>query len=634
MKQPAIVSVGIPVFNGAERLPETLATILAQDHPDLEIILSDNASTDGTEELCRDFARRDPRIRYFRQAHNTGMGANWSFVREQATGAYFIWAADDDRWSPNLLSTLWRALQDEPGAVMAFPTNHFINEQLETVIDCSSLPDLAGPWPLLQRLNHVLWFEEGQQKGNLVYSLIRTDAVQRMPFPTLATQAYREWGGDQLIVFALAFEGYFVYVPEAHFYKRYFPTKKYESDDLHEHVHEMQGYFARYRQLIQQSQLDPLSRDTLLASVAVRESVWYSRVLSAKGLDQVRGRLALMVEHCDQVRERPADLSTKRTRGNREPLTSIVILNYNGRAHLAQCLASIRKQTTSRYEVIVFDNASTDGSREWLRTVPDITLVESPVNLGCPPGRAQAIALAQGDYVLFLDNDTLVTPAWLSSFLAHMEADPEIGILGPRSNHVSGAQLVTQVAYANEYELGQFAKLWTWLARRQPTLIPAHRLVGFCMFIRRAVIERIGGPDPQFGKFGFEDDDYTLRAKVAGFRTMIANDIYIHHTGGPQSKGDPEYNRQMLEAWEVYRRKWRIPDELPCGRAYDVEALSAQPFDAARHFVPIPPAEEVRRHLYRRSPVAASGADLAPAPVVAAEAWLIQARPQDLAYDR
>jgi GT2 family glycosyltransferase len=284
-----------------------------------------------------------------------------------------------------------------------------------------------------------------------------------------------------------------------------------------------------------------------------------------------------------------------------------VILNYNGREHLPPCLESIERWTRSPYEIIVFDNASTDGSQSYLRTVPGITLVESPVNLGCPPGRAQAIALAKGEFVVFLDNDTVVTPGWLSTFLGHMRRHPDIGLLGPRSNYVSGGQLVTTASYRNSFELVQFARWWCWMARRQPVLVPTHRLVGFCMFIRRSVIDRIGGPDPQFGKFGFEDDDYTLRAMVAGFRAMIANDVFIHHTGGPQAGGNLEYNLQLLQAWMVFKRKWGIPPELDCGQAYDVAAIRSQPFDPNRHYVPIPPASLVTPMVYRPPATVAVG---------------------------
>ncbi len=597
-EQRPLVSIGLPVYNGGKHLTATLMQLLSQDYRHLELIISDNASTDDTEAICREIGSRDSRVRYYRQLTNTGIGRNWDFVCQQATGEYFMWAAHDDQWSPNAVSALAQALAEEPEAVLAFPNNCFINDRGESVIDCSQLPDLAGPLPLLQRVEHVLWFEEGSQKGNLVHGMMRRETIQRVGVPTLDGANFPDWGGDQLVVLAMALEGYFVHVPEAQFNKQYFPARCYAAEDLVENLCEINGYFARQRRLIADSKLDVPSKAMLLASLAARETTWYCRVMSAKNTGDLRKNLSALIEDSDANRD-SAPLRHQANQQGEYGLTSIVILNYNGRQHLQHCLQSIEKYTTTPYEVIVFDNASTDGSKEYLRTFPNITLVESPVNLGCPPGRAQAISLAKGDFVVLLDNDTMVTPGWLRRFLDHLHAHPDIGILGPRSNYVSGKQLVPTAAYTNHFELDQFAKLWSWNAARIQPLVPTHRLVGFCMCVRREVIDRIGGFDAGFGKFGFEDDDFTLRALVAGYRAMIANDVFIHHTGGPQTRGDAAYNMQLAEAWMTFKQKWGIPLALACGDPYDISHVVAQHFDVAKHFVPIPNAAEVSPMIYR-----------------------------------
>jgi glycosyltransferase involved in cell wall biosynthesis len=90
------VSIGVPVFNGGEFLRETLDSILAQDYTDFELIISDNASTDNTEEICRDYRARDSRIRYVRQSENIGGYNNYKFLLDSALGEYFMWSAADD----------------------------------------------------------------------------------------------------------------------------------------------------------------------------------------------------------------------------------------------------------------------------------------------------------------------------------------------------------------------------------------------------------------------------------------------------------------------------------------------------------------------------------------------------------
>ena len=271
---------------------------------------------------------------------------------------------------------------------------------------------------------------------------------------------------------------------------------------------------------------------------------------------------------------------------NKEQLVSIIILNFNGAAYIQKCIESIKAHTDEPYELIVVDNASTDDSLAYLRTLKEITLVENPENLGCPPARTQAMALAHGEYVVLLDNDTVVTHGWLTAFITHARRNPTIGLLGPCSNHVAGPQKVDEVPYENVQGLESFARTFSDRNRGHLTIVP--RLVGFCMFIRRVVVDRIGAPDPRFGKFGFEDDDYTWRAIISGFQAAIAQDIFIHHIGGPQVKGDMQYNQYLLDAWDIFKAKWGLPADLEYGTPFDVADYLAQPFDMAKHFIPVP----------------------------------------------
>lgn len=96
MRSDVPVSIGIPVRNGEIRVSNAIRSVLAQDFPDLELVISDNASTDGTEDVCREFARADPRIRYFRQPENIGLLNNFIAVMSLARGRLFTWVGDDD----------------------------------------------------------------------------------------------------------------------------------------------------------------------------------------------------------------------------------------------------------------------------------------------------------------------------------------------------------------------------------------------------------------------------------------------------------------------------------------------------------------------------------------------------------
>jgi GT2 family glycosyltransferase len=284
-------------------------------------------------------------------------------------------------------------------------------------------------------------------------------------------------------------------------------------------------------------------------------------------------------------------------------MTSILILNYNGKEHVERCLLALRAFTDVAYELIVIDNGSTDGSQEFLRAAdaPNITLVENPENIGCPPARAQGMALADGDYIVFLDNDTVVTAGWLSRLIQHCENNPAIGMLGPSTNYISGPQMIPGVMYETTPELVHIAA--TMATHFEGMLQPTTRLVGFCMFIRRAVVEKIGSCDPRFGKYGFEDDDYSIRAILAGFELRIARDVFIHHLGSRgQVDGGLDYSSLVREAWSVFQGKWGIPADMEFD-AYGSDRplhLPYRPFDPALDYIALPDRADIEPFITRR----------------------------------
>jgi glycosyltransferase involved in cell wall biosynthesis len=124
----ATVSIGLPVRNGAQYLMRALDSILSQTFDDFEIIVSDNASTDDTQRICCDYARRDARIRYKRQSKNIGLSANFNYVFEQSKGLYFKWAAHDDELDSRYLELCVWSLERSPDAVLCHSLLQYIDE--------------------------------------------------------------------------------------------------------------------------------------------------------------------------------------------------------------------------------------------------------------------------------------------------------------------------------------------------------------------------------------------------------------------------------------------------------------------------------------------------------------------------
>lgn len=120
-----LVSVGMPVYNGERTIRQALQSILAQSHANLELFISDNASTDRTGEICEEFAKHDARIRYHRQERNLGGAANFKYVLDQASGSYFMWAGADDIRSPDFVACNLAFLEQHPDFVLSNSPTRF-----------------------------------------------------------------------------------------------------------------------------------------------------------------------------------------------------------------------------------------------------------------------------------------------------------------------------------------------------------------------------------------------------------------------------------------------------------------------------------------------------------------------------
>ena len=212
-----------------------------------------------------------------------------------------------------------------------------------------------------------------------------------------------------------------------------------------------------------------------------------------------------------------------------QELTSIIIITYNKLDYNKLCIESIRNHTeTGSYEIIVVDNHSTDGTREWLESQQDLILISNNENVGFPAGCNQGIKVAKGSSILLLNNDTIVTPNWLANLQNCLFSASDIGAVGAVTNSCSNFQTVYS-EYASVDELTDFAGKFN---KQNPALWENRtRLVGYCMLIKSEVVNKIGLLDEVFSPGNYEDDDYCLRIRNAGYRLVLCRDTYIHHFG-------------------------------------------------------------------------------------------------------
>lgn len=203
-----LVSIGMFAYNEARFLRASLDSLLAQDYANFELIISDNCSTDATEAICREYAARDPRIQYHRQASNIGSAANSIHVLNLATGKYFMWASGHDLWSPTLLSRCAALLESHPSAALACASADWIDEEGFAWDKESGWYDSRG-LEAMQRFFMVFW-------GNAhpILGLIRTRYLRELP------KIHACVGSDQIVLAELALKGDFLHASDARWWRR------------------------------------------------------------------------------------------------------------------------------------------------------------------------------------------------------------------------------------------------------------------------------------------------------------------------------------------------------------------------------------------------------------------------------
>lgn len=235
--------------------------------------------------------------------------------------------------------------------------------------------------------------------------------------------------------------------------------------------------------------------------------------------------------------------------------TSIVILTYNKLDYTKLCIESIRKYTEKdSYEIIIVDNNSTDGTVEWLKLQHDIRTIFNSENMGFPKGCNQGIEIAEGDDILLLNNDTIVTPRWLDNMTKCLYSSDDIGAVGTVTNNCSNYQSIP-VNYTSIDEMLRFAEDFN---QSNPELWEQRlRLVGYNMLIKGSAVKEVGLLDERFTPGNFEDDDYSLRIRRAGYKVMLCKDTFIHHFGSTSFKENAQAFKSLLRDNAIkFEEKW------------------------------------------------------------------------------
>ena len=452
-----LVSIAMTVFNAAPFLVKTLNSILAQDYGDLELIISDNCSDDGTSEICRNYAKIDGRIRYFRNISNMGATRNSYKAIDMCSADFIMHAADHDLYHPTFISRLMEVLKHDPTVVLAYPRTLYIDE-IDNVLDlCPDVIDTRG-MQVCQRFSKNIW-EFGWM--NMIYGVYRS-----APFKSV-WHAHPTIGADHVIIANLCLLGTIAQINEPLFFRRrnrpdetmqectirqlksisganlekLIPWTKlayehikvvtesgldeYDKDFLCEDIRKcfparfgdfMRGEVA---QLIAESPIilsNPKALQNLydyrkaeIARVALMCSFFYPESAELDGL--ISGAFCGIVGSVGANALMPSLDIISDT--NFYKTVSVIIPTHNRESLITRAIESVIAQTYPIHEIVVVDDASSDNTESLIHDLQDRYRQIKYYKIekgGAQAARNEGIRKASGEWIAFLDSDDEFLP--------------------------------------------------------------------------------------------------------------------------------------------------------------------------------------------------------------------------------
>lgn len=236
----------------------------------------------------------------------------------------------------------------------------------------------------------------------------------------------------------------------------------------------------------------------------------------------------------------------------------IIIPVWNQLVHTRDCIEHVAGNTRYPYRLIVIDNGSEEPTKSYLAglSIPgvEVRIIRNESNLGFVKAVNQGFKVSDAPYVVLLNNDTIPAPGWLERLVEFAEKNPEIGIMNPVCDG-HGSMAIEEYSRTLERNAGRYMEV--------------NQCFGFCMLIRRSVIDKIGILDEAFGIGGYDDTDYCMRAHKAGYRCACVHSSYVYHKQHVSFKAMGDRQALVSHGQKEYFRKWlrhlRIGLAFPMG---------------------------------------------------------------------
>ena len=241
--------------------------------------------------------------------------------------------------------------------------------------------------------------------------------------------------------------------------------------------------------------------------------------------------------------------------------SSIIIPVYNRLEYTKLCIEYLEKNTELKEaEIIIVDNGSSDGTEVFFRNRKEFIYLRNNENLGFACAVNKGIRESKGLYYVILNNDVIVSKGWLERLIGAADKDKRLGLIGPMTNWISGLQMDKNAEYSDFEGMERYAEsLWK---KFECEYVKHPRIRGFCLLIKKEVVDTIGGLDERFRFGNYEDDDFCLRVDNAGFFCAVAKGIFVHHFGSVTFNNiDIKYNEILEENRKRFVEKWRFDPE-------------------------------------------------------------------------
>jgi glycosyltransferase involved in cell wall biosynthesis len=592
------VSVGVPVFNGESYLAETLDSLLNQTFHDLEIVISDNASTDRTDQICRDYAARDPRIRYHRSDVNRGAAWNHNRVFELARGEFFKWNSADDLCAPEFLARCVAVLDQDSSAVMACSNVSVIDDYGDVVKQGFVPPEVASqsaPNRFRRTIQTNHWCFN-------VYSLMRSAVLRQ-------TDLIGSFlGSDRVLLSHLCLLGRCVLIDETLMFNRDHPARFNRTFALNSRegaawfdpkvenrkfLFPAWKQFGALREAISRSPIKWQERlqcyGSLLAWARHHRSSLLQELLRFRTAD-VSGATAdrNSAAAAKSIALAGAPASTPQKLGSRalkatEPIqnadsmnVTVIVCTFNRCQDLARALESIaasKMPNAITWEVVVVDNNSTDQTAEvvedFRRRYPGRFRYLLETNRGKAYALNAGVASALGETLVFVDDDVTMDSGWLRNLTAELHTGEWAGAAG----RILPATRFTPPRWLSWKHCGGILCGNFDLGNRPCELDPDHAPHGGNMAFRREMFARHGAFHPDLGpgpnRVPNGDTEFGRRLMKAGERLRYEPLAVVYHPVA-ESRLTKQY---FLSWWFDYGRAYIIeqgdrPDVLGIPRDY------------------------------------------------------------------